>query len=203
MIGLALMAPARWSAPTFRKDRIPLRHGRECNLPGSVMGMAMRFSQTGGCLCGVLRYEITEPPIIAYTCHCTACQKLTSSAFSLAILMTAEACRFTEGETRSFQRIAASGRSVTRWVCVECGIWVCNGAKPSTAPRGTIFALRAGTLEDTAWVRPTVHFWIRSAQPWVILPEGDMHFETQPEDGAAWLQSISNHQRRSNYEGLH
>jgi hypothetical protein len=86
---------------------------------------------------------------------------------------------------------------------LECGIWVCNGAKPGTTPPGTIFALRAGTLDDTAWMRPTVHFWTRSAQPWIILPEGDMRFETQPEDGAAWLQSISTPQRQSDHEDPH
>jgi hypothetical protein len=160
---------------------------------------AMKLPQTGGCLCDALRYEITEAPILAYTCHCTACQKLTSSAFSSALIVAAEACRFTGGETRSFQRTADSGRTVTRWVCVECGTWVCNGAKPGTAPAGTVFALRAGTLDDTSWLRPTVHFWTRSAQPWVILPEGDTRFETQPVDGAAWLRSIGNHQRRSDH----
>jgi hypothetical protein len=56
---------------------------------------------------------------------------------------------------------------------VECGTWVCNGAKPGTAPAGTVFALRSGALDDTSWLRPTIHFWTRSAQPWVMLPEGE------------------------------
>jgi hypothetical protein len=25
-----------------------------------------------------------------------------------------------------------------------------------------------------------MHFWTRSKQPWVVLPEGDQLFETQP-----------------------
>jgi hypothetical protein len=158
-----------------------------------MMETAIKLPQTGGCLCGVLRYELTKPPILIYTCHCTACQKLTSSAFSSALVVNAEACLFTGGETRSFQRIADSGRTVTRWICAACGTWVCNEAKPGTAPPGTVFRLRAGTLDDTAWLRPTVHFWTRSAQRWVILPEGDTRFETQPGDGAAWLRSIGDH----------
>jgi hypothetical protein len=32
---------------------------------------------------------------------------------------------------------------VTRWVCAECGAWVCNGAKPGTAPPGGFVAVRA------------------------------------------------------------
>jgi hypothetical protein len=48
----------------------------------------------------------------------------------------------------------------------------------------------AGTLDDTFWLRLTVHFWTRSAQPWVMLPEGDQRFETQPE-GLGWMQAGS------------
>ena len=158
----------------------------------------MKLPQPGGCLCGAIRYEITEPPLVAYTCHCTACQRLTGSAFSSAVVVAAEACRFTIGaEPRLFQRTADSGRTVIRWVCAECGTWVCNGAKPGTAPPGGFVAVRAGTLDDTSWLRPTAHFWTRSAQPWVALPGGGTRFETQPADGLAWLRSTAGHQRRS------
>jgi hypothetical protein len=44
----------------------------------------MRFPQTGGCQCGTIRYEIREAPHLVYTCHCTECQRLTGSAFSMA-----------------------------------------------------------------------------------------------------------------------
>src|SRR5438046_9452359 len=39
----------------------------------------MKLPQTGGCQCGKIRYEITEAPQLVYTCHCTDCQRLTSS----------------------------------------------------------------------------------------------------------------------------
>ena len=103
--------------------------------------------------------------------------------------------RFTEAGPRAFQRTADSGRTVTRWVCGGCGAWVCNGAKPGTAPPGGFVAVRAGTLDDTSWLRPTAHFWTRSAQPWVALPEGGTRSKTQPTDGLAWLRSIIGPQR--------
>ena len=131
-----------------------------------------------------------QPPLVAYTCHCTVCQQITGSAFSSAVVVAAEACRFTAGELRSFERPADSGHTVTRWTCRACGIWICDGAKPGTAAPGTYVAVRAGTLHDTAWLRPTVHFWTRSAQPWVTLPEGDTRFATQPAGGLTWLRSI-------------
>jgi hypothetical protein len=42
----------------------------------------MKLPQTGGCQCGKIRYEITEAPQSVLYGHCTACQRLTSSAFS-------------------------------------------------------------------------------------------------------------------------
>lgn len=122
----------------------------------------MKPPRTGGCLCGALRREITEPSILTCTCHCTACQRITGSAFSSALVVAAEACRVTGGESRSFQRIADSGRTVPHWVCAACGTWIRNGAKPGMAPPGSFVAIRAGTLGDTARLRPTVHFWTRS-----------------------------------------
>jgi hypothetical protein len=138
----------------------------------------MKLPQSGGCLCGAVRYEVAEPPLVAYTCHCTACQRITGSAFSSAIVVPAEACRFAGAEPRPLRRTADSGRVSTRWVCPGCGVWLCGGPRPGTAPPGAPVALRAGTLDDTSWLRPTVHFWTRSAQPWVMLPEADVRFET-------------------------
>jgi hypothetical protein len=40
--------------------------------------------------------------------------------------------------------------------------------------------VRCGTLDDTSWLHPTIHFWTRSKQPWITLPEGDQRFDTQP-----------------------
>src|SRR5260370_9255854 len=137
----------------------------------------MKFPQTGGCQCGALRYEITEAPRMVYTCHCTDCQRLTSSAFSMAIVVPAEAFRLTRGEPRSLQKTADSGRGTTRWVCPQCSSWICGAPTPGPALR-----VRAGTLDDTSWLRPTAHFWTRSKQPWIALPEGDRSFETQPTD---------------------
>jgi hypothetical protein len=147
----------------------------------------MRLPLTGGCQCGALRYEITQAPSLVYTCHCTECQRQTGSAFSMGLVTAAEAFTLTGAEPRSIQRTADSGRTLTRWVCPECGSWICNGPDLGSAAPGQRRVVRAGTLDDTSWLRPTVHFWTRSAQPWITFPEGDRRFETQPET-ADWPQ---------------
>ena len=135
----------------------------------------VKLPQTGGCLCGKIRYEITETPqLVVYTCHCIDCQRLTSSAFSMGIVVSDTAFRFMGFEPRQLQGTADSGRGNTRLVCPECGSWVCG------TPRDGVRRVRAGTLDDTSWLRPTRHVWTRSKRPWIMLPEGDEVFETQP-----------------------
>ena len=41
----------------------------------------------GGCRCGQVRYRVTGAPKFIMACHCTDCQQLTSSAFSLAMVL--------------------------------------------------------------------------------------------------------------------
>ena len=40
--------------------------------------------------------------------------------------------------------------------------------------------VRGGTLDDASWLVPSIHFWTRSAHPWVRIPEDAIAFETQP-----------------------
>src|ERR1700674_1017803 len=70
----------------------------------------MKLLQTGGCQCGKVRYEITEEPQLVYTCHCLDCQRLTSSAFSLGIVVPEKGFCLSGVEPRQLQRTADSGR---------------------------------------------------------------------------------------------
>jgi hypothetical protein len=145
----------------------------------------MELPQTGGCQCGGVRYEITQAPVMVYTCHCTDCQRMTSSAFSLGCVLPDGAFRLVQGEPKGVQRTTGSGRVSTRWVCPECGVWVCTAPRPGATVRN----VRGGTLDDTSWLRPTAHIWTRSKQPWLPIPEGDRKFETQP-PGDPWWSSV-------------
>jgi len=134
----------------------------------------MKLPQSGGCQCGAIRYEITEAPQSVYTCHCRDCQRLTSSAFSVGVVVPEKALRLTGTEPRQLQRTADSGRVNTRLVCPQCGSWICG------LPRDGVHRVRAGTLDDTSWVRPTRHIWASRKQPWINFPEGDEVFEKHP-----------------------
>jgi hypothetical protein len=104
----------------------------------------MRLPLTGGCQCGKILYEITKHPSLVYACHCTDCQHITSSAFSLGIALPETAFRLTSGEPRAIQRVPDSARLNTRFVCPDCACWV------YTQPRGGVVRVRAGSLDDTS-----------------------------------------------------
>eukprot|EP01132_Coremiostelium_polycephalum_P021607 gene21607-25645_t len=43
--------------------------------------MSNQESQEGGCRCDRVRFTVTEKPLITMACHCTGCQKMSSSAW--------------------------------------------------------------------------------------------------------------------------
>ena len=87
-----------------------------------------------------------------------------SSAFSLGMVIAERVFRLSGVDPRRLQRTADSGRVNTRLVCPNCGSWVCG------LPRDGVVRVRAGTLKDTSWLRPTRHVWTRSKQHWVMIP---------------------------------
>jgi len=52
----------------------------------------------GGCRCGQVRFRIAAPPIITMACHCTGCQRMSASAFSLSAVIPSAAFLVTQGE---------------------------------------------------------------------------------------------------------
>jgi hypothetical protein len=126
------------------------------------------FPQAGGCACGQVRYRLMKAPPLVYTCHCTDCQTLSTSAFTLSATIPEDTLEIT-GETRTWDRTTTeSGIPQTAYECPTCGVRVYSKT-PRTPGRCT---LRAGTLDDTSWLWPKAAIWMDSAQPWIRLPEG-------------------------------
>lgn len=142
----------------------------------------MRLPATGGCICGAVRYEIAQEPLTVYACHCTDCQRITSSAFSIGVVVSDAAFRVTAGKPRQAPGVLAeSGRTKIRFICPDCGTWLFGDTRQGTDYPGLCRVVRGGTLDDTSWLRPAGHYWTRSKQPWVVLPDGVTQFTTQPD----------------------
>lgn len=139
--------------------------------------------QTGGCMCGALRYELSAPPVMIYNCHCTNCQKISGSAFNTSVIVAETALRFTAGAPARVEWVSDQGTTRSGLFCGTCGTRIVNGGVPSTG----VFSLRAGTLDDTSWVQPVGDTFTSSAQPWVTFVEGGLRFERAPPDYGAFI----------------
>ncbi len=144
---------------------------------------------TGGCHCGALRYELSAPPLMIYNCHCTNCQKITGSAFTVSATVLEGALSFTKGAPARVEWSADSGNRRFGLFCGGCGSRVANGQIPSIG----MLSLRAGTFDDISWVEPVGDIWTKSAQKWVkLLP---LQAEGQPGDYAPFLEAYRAQQR--------
>lgn len=138
---------------------------------------------TGQCLCGAVRYEVRGRPFLIAACHCTDCQKRTSSAFSMNMPVRKEDFALTAGDVLDVVRTAPSGSTTIHGYCGTCHSRIYS--KPSAMPNQV--SVRPGTLDDTGWVEPTVHIYTRSAMPGAV-PSGATAFETDPPD---WMPFVT------------
>ena len=131
----------------------------------------------GGCQCGAVRYRFSGRPLTLYLCHCTECQKQSSSAFGMSLWVPRASFEITSGTPKFWSRPAASGGQVVCAFCADCGSRLFHaGAEDSE-----VVSLKAGSLDDTSWLKPAGHIWTGSAQKWVPL-EGAFAFEGEPPD---------------------
>ena len=124
--------------------------------------------KTGGCLCGTIRYSIDAEPIAMAVCHCRNCQKQAGSALSVIAVFPRAALSLT-GTLKVFEDQGTSGQQVYRKFCPECGSPVITDTP--AAKEDDIIFIKAGTLDDVSILKPTTHYWTKSAQPWFTFPD--------------------------------
>src|SRR5215472_10430567 len=77
------------------------------------------FPLTGGCLCGAVRFEVTEPLLSASYCHCTRCQRRTGTAASAQARIAPGSLRILSGE--ELIRAYAPANGWPKAFCSGCG----------------------------------------------------------------------------------
>jgi len=116
---------------------------------------------TGGCPCEAVRFEVRAMPFLIFAWHCTACQRWSGSAS----VDSGQARRFCTDarrpKTLAPHRRPAAFESTYRF-CADCGGRILG----ERADLPDIVTVRAGTLDDTSWVRPIAHIYLASAQAW-------------------------------------
>jgi hypothetical protein len=132
--------------------------------------------QTGGCLCGALRYEAIGEPLFSGHCYCADCRKASGSGFIPFMSFRSAALRFS-GQTVEFISKAANGGDALRNSCPICGSLVFGG-KVGIDDSHTIYA---GSLDDPSSFRPTIAIFTRNRPAWALIPPGLTIYDTMPE----------------------
>ena len=125
-------------------------------------------------MCGGVRFQVSAPPLITMACHCTGCQKLSASAYSLTIAVPSEGFTLTRGEPV----LGGMRGQHKQFYCPDCKNWL------FTRPNGLDFLVnvRATMLDQHHWYEPYVEVNTSEKLPWAVT--GAKHsFATQPEVG--------------------
>ena len=127
------------------------------------------FPLAGGCTCRAIRYELHSAPIFVHCCHCRWCQRETGSAFVINAMIEADRAVLTAGTPNVVLTPSNSGKGQKISRCPTCCVALWSNY---AGGRDAIRFVRVGTLDEPDRLRPDIHIFTASKQPWVVLPEG-------------------------------
>jgi hypothetical protein len=120
---------------------------------------------TGGCGCGAIRFEVTEPLVAADYCHCTRCQRRSGTAASANARPAPGSFRIVKGESRL--RAWRPEGGFEKFFCGECGSAVFS-RHPEDPER---MSIRLGGFDSDPGIRPSLRQFVAYAAPWEPIPD--------------------------------
>lgn len=137
----------------------------------------MKYPIEGSCQCGQVTYTLHEAPLKVFACHCTECQKLSTSPFSITAVVASNAIEF-EGKLHEWSRDADSGNKNNAKFCPDCGnrIYHYNPDDSATVK----LKLKPVNIANDNIFEPSAHIWVSEKQNWYQIPDGVEVFEKQP-----------------------
>ncbi len=128
----------------------------------------------GKCRCGKVHFKVSAEPLITMACHCTGCQRMAASAFSLSTLYPSHGLKVTLGEP-----IIGGLHGATRhYFCAHCMSWL------FTRPEGMddFVNVRATMLEDAQSYSPFIETYTSEKLPWAATSAAHSYDKFPPPD---------------------
>lgn len=130
----------------------------------------------GQCQCGAVNYKVTGAAATLFTCHCTECQRQSSSAFGMALWVKEPSVELSSGQLKEWVRTMPSGRKMSCQFCPDCGSRIFH----STVGQTQLLSIKPGTLLDTSGLKPVGHIWVDSKQKWFEIEGGALQYRGNP-----------------------
>lgn len=121
----------------------------------------------GGCDCRSVRYRLTRNPLFVHCCHCRWCQRESGASFALNALIETDFLVLLQGAPVNVVTPSNSGKGQVIMRCPSCQLALWShyaGAGPKLS------FVRVGTLDEPDRLRPDIHIFTSTRQPWVTLP---------------------------------
>ena len=139
--------------------------------------MPLPLPLEGGCICGKVRYRVSDMPLAVFACHCNNCKRRTGSSFSLSMLTLRKDFAQISGETIWCDVPGGSGAMHRQQICRTC----LTRTHSEMLAYLEVINVRPGTLDAPEMVMPVAQTWTSLALPWALLPNVQC-FEENPPD---------------------
>lgn len=138
----------------------------------------MSEHESGGCVCGDVRYTIAAPPKRVTICHCRWCQRRTGSAFGVEVVFEASQVIINNESVSRYRHVSdESGRWLDQHFCGKCG----SNIGFTLELDQSIRTIAAGTFDDPSWLQSDKyqrrHVYTSSSQDWTVIPDAVERYE--------------------------
>ncbi|MCM2474911.1 GFA family protein [Rhizobium sp. CG5] len=115
-------------------------------------------THNGACRCGQVQLKVRGKPLITMACHCSGCQKMTSSAFSLSALYPLDVVDISGLEPV----IGGMHGEMRHHFCPHCLSWMFTRAEMM----GPLVNIRSSMLDNVAELAPFIETGTREKLEW-------------------------------------
>ena len=117
------------------------------------------MEQTGGCLCGAIRYRVTGPSHATSLCHCFSCRRSTGGPSLAWVIFPEDAVEIVAGELA----VHHSSPGVERGFCARCG----TSLTYRRANRPGLFDVTTASLDNPEAFPPDKEIWTEERLSWM------------------------------------
>lgn len=126
----------------------------------------------GSCCCGAIAFELSAPPSMMGTCHCSRCRKVGAGTF---VFVAKESFRWVRGRELVTRYEAEAPFKYTRCFCQKCGTALGEVESPQDS-----FPIAAHSLDDDPGVRNKFHEFVADKPAWYDICDYATQFPGHP-----------------------